>query len=157
MSVRHSTTNIPGGHTNATDGAAGFMSAADKAKLNGVEAGAEVARDRPGPTIAVPGVMATPGWIIAGKAYMRTDQSRMLEVIVQLSETVLTARARLVRDDTLVEVAGSLLSVTGTTASTRLLSGALALAAGVIYQVQVECTGGTADAQFAMLYSARLN
>jgi hypothetical protein len=41
MATEHSTTNITGGHANAVaGGAAGFMSGADKTKLDGVTAGA---------------------------------------------------------------------------------------------------------------------
>ncbi len=40
--AEHSTTNIQGGHTSASPSAPGFMSASDKAKLDGVAAGADV-------------------------------------------------------------------------------------------------------------------
>lgn len=41
--AEHSSTNISGGHTNAVaSGAAGFMSGADKAKLDGIATGADV-------------------------------------------------------------------------------------------------------------------
>lgn len=48
MATEHSTTTITGGHANAVaSGAAGFMSGADKAKLDGIAAGANVTGANP--------------------------------------------------------------------------------------------------------------
>lgn len=109
------------------------------------------------PMLTVGGVAATPGWRICGKIYLpRPCSALKLEAIIENSTAALTSRVRLVDDLTLIAVSGSTLSVALTTVSTRVISSALALVGDKVYQLQMECTGGAVDTDFAVIYSGRL-
>lgn len=111
--------------------------------LGGAETGART----------IQGVAVTPGWSVIGEfLYTAAENAaplgaleRKLRAVALATSAALTVRVRLVRADTLVVVAGSLLTfaapvVNEAEQETADLSSALTN--GVIYQIQAEVTGG---------------
>lgn len=107
---------------------------------------------------SVKGVAATPGWEVVGAIWLTAVPSSIaLEAIMLVTQAALTGRVQLYDTVAVAAVAGSTLS-TGSTTDVRLLSGTLAgaLVTGRIYQLRIECTGGSLITDEAVLRSARL-
>jgi hypothetical protein len=115
----------------------------------------------------VSGVVATPGWIVIDAFKYVEDQhvvtspgtiERLFSATVIASTAALAVRLKLVRADTLADVAGSTLTFTAPVNATEQSSEtsdlSSALVDGIIYQVLAECTGGAALSDYAMVRSA---
>ncbi len=107
---------------------------------------------------AVQAVAATPGWeVVAAFYFAAAPPATVLEAIMLVSQGLLTGRVRIYDTVAAAVVAGSTLS-TSSTSDARLVTADIAgvLVAGRIYQLQVECTGGTTLDDFVVLRSASL-
>lgn len=106
----------------------------------------------------VQGVASTPGWEVLA-AFEYAGGIAKLEAMMLVSGAGLTARARLFGPigGTPAEISGSLVS---TTSQVEVIqrSGDLSvnLTAGQIYQIQAECTGGSASTDFGVFRYAAL-
>ena len=107
------------------------------------------------PNAVVGSVAATPGWEVVA-AFWNVDAVRArLEAIVSIAQAGQTCRVRLVALPALTQVDLSLIATT-TQAATRIVSVPFQLAASTIYQLEVECTGGFGDSDFAVLHAAKV-
>jgi hypothetical protein len=102
------------------------------------------------PAATFQAVSATPGWYVAGEFYLPQSCDARLDVIMSVSDSGLTARARLfdLSSTPPAAVSGASVSTTSETPS-RSLSGVVSLTGAHRYQIQVECTGGTGNEDFA--------
>lgn len=119
--------------------------------------------------MAVQGVLATPGWqVIDAFNYDATEHvavapglvTRIFFATVIASTAALTIRVKMVRADTLIDVAGSLLTfaapVNVQEASNQTADLTAVLVNGIEYQIQAECTGGALPTDYASIRSAGL-
>lgn len=106
----------------------------------------------------IPGVAATPGWTVISEFDLEfaTSQQR-LDAIMLVSNGALTGNMRLYDVTGAAVVAGSALTTVSLTGA-RITSGDLSsvLTAGNRYQIQAECVGGAAPADFGIVRYATL-
>jgi hypothetical protein len=102
-------------------------------------------------------VAATPGWHVVGEFYLPKSCDARLDVILSVSDSSLVARARLydLGATPPAAVSGTVVSTSSETPS-RLLSGVVTLTGSRRYQIQVECTGGTAETDFAVFQTGTI-
>lgn len=106
----------------------------------------------------VPGVASAPGWTVVGSDYYIAGKIA-LEAILLPSNNALTCQVRLFDTVANAAVAGSTLTVgPGVAVDTRVISGDLsaAMPANRIYQIQCQCVGGAAQADFCAVQSAEI-
>jgi hypothetical protein len=119
--------------------------------------------------ITVQGVLVTPGWqVIDAFNYDATEHvaiapgtvTRIFFATVIASQPALQIRMKMVRADTLIDVAGSLLTfpapVSAQEASLQTADLTGVLVNGIEYQIQAECTGGALPTDYASIRSAGL-
>jgi hypothetical protein len=127
--------------------------------LPGAESGQEI----------IDGVAATPGWeVIDAFRYVSTEPTvpapgtvaRLFSAVVIASTAALQVRLKLVRADTLADVAGSTLTFAPPVNATEQYAETADLTAvlvnGVIYQIVAECTGGALPTDFASIRSSNV-
>lgn len=115
----------------------------------------------------VAGVAATPGWVVIDAfRYLSTEPTipapgtiaRRFSAVVIASTAALQVRLKMVRADTLVDVAGSTLTfappVNAAEQYAETADLTAVLVSGVIYQIVAECTGGALPTDYASIRSA---
>jgi hypothetical protein len=144
-------------HAIATPALAGFMSAADKAKLDGLPNVVSTLLAETGQQ-SIRAVGPGGGWTVLGAVYFTSvPASVFLEAIHLVSVGLLTNTVHLYDTVAASVVGGSSLSTSNTT-DTRQISANIAgaLLPGRIYQFRARCTGGVAVTYFAVVRHASL-
>ena len=106
----------------------------------------------------IPGVVATPGWIIIAEFDLDVlPASAVLDGIVLVSQGVLVGRLKLYDVTGGADIAGSTLSTSSLTGARLTTADLVALLVqGRRYQIQAECTGGAAVSDWAVVRYATL-
>lgn len=102
----------------------------------------------------VQAVAESPGWHVLGGFHLTQSVTCRLEALGQVSGEGLTLRVRL-WDMSAVQAVGAPVQIVSLT-PVRRLGGQVSLTGGRHYQIQVECVGGSTEADFGLVPAVTL-